>query len=196
MTFSTSPPTSRNFQVKESFPLQQERKTTWLLRSWIKNQNRAKCVMRCDLDLCPPSPILLDCLLIYLFFSLFIWLCPVLAETCEIFNCSMGTLNCSMRDLVLWPGIKSRSLTLGTQILSHWTTREIHPVLLFLQKKEDWTLPASTDLPRPPTLHLLTRKIYFYLIGCPSHEDTPMTSILQRELNMGNFLTKLSSHGQ
>lgn len=71
ITFSTSPPTSGNFQVKESFPLQQERKTTWLLRSWIKNQNRAKCVMRCDLDLCPPSPILLDCLLIYFLVYLF-----------------------------------------------------------------------------------------------------------------------------
>ena len=81
------------------------------------------------------------------------------------------------------------------QILSHWTTREVPPVLLFLQKKEDGTLPASTDLPRPPTLHPLTLEISFYLIERPPHEDIPTTSILQRELNMGDFLTKLSSHG-
>ena len=118
----------------------------------------------------------------------------VLALACQIFCCRMGTLSCSMRDLVLWAGIEPRPLTLGMQILSHWTTREVPPVLLFLQKKEDWTLLAPPDLPRPPTLHPLTLEISFYLTECPPHEDIPTTSILQRELNMGNFLTKLSSH--
>lgn len=34
----------------------------------------------------------------------------------------------------------------------------------------------------------------FYLIECPPYEDITMTSILQRALNMGDFLTELSSH--
>ena len=87
MAFPTSPPTSRNFQVKESFPLQQERKTMWLLRSWIKNQNRANCVMRCDFDLCPPSPILLGCLFIY--FLAYLFGC----SRCQLFTLFMGLQN-------------------------------------------------------------------------------------------------------
>lgn len=65
------------------------------------------------------------------------------------------------------------------------------PVLLFLQQKEDWTLPASPDLPRPPILHPLTPDL-FYLIDCPPHKDTPMASILQREpADHGRFLNHI-----
>ena len=35
----------------------------------------------------------------------FIWLHWVLAAACRIFSCSMGTLSCSMWDVVLWLGI-------------------------------------------------------------------------------------------
>ena len=36
-----------------------------------------------------------------------------------------GLFSCSMRDLVPWPGIKPGPPELGTQCLSHWTTREV-----------------------------------------------------------------------
>ena len=42
-------------------------------------------------------------------------------------------LNCSMWDLVLWPGIEPGSSALGVCSLSHWTTREVL-VLLFLPR--------------------------------------------------------------
>ena len=44
---------------------------------------------------------------------------------CGIFSCSMGTLSCSMWDLVPSPGIEPRPLSLGAQNLSRWTTREV-----------------------------------------------------------------------
>ena len=37
----------------------------------------------------------------------------------------MGSLNCGMWDLVPWPGIKPGPPALGSQSLSHWTTREV-----------------------------------------------------------------------
>ena len=37
----------------------------------------------------------------------------------------MQTLNCSMWDLVPWPGIKPRPPALGAQTLSHWSTRDV-----------------------------------------------------------------------
>ena len=40
--------------------------------------------------------------------------------------------SCSMRDLVPWPGIEPRPPALGTQSLSHWTTRKV-PQLFFLK---------------------------------------------------------------
>ena len=41
-----------------------------------------------------------------------------LVATCKLFNCSMW-------DLVPWPGVESRSPALGVQSLSHWATREV-----------------------------------------------------------------------
>ena len=43
----------------------------------------------------------------------------------DLFSCSMQTLNCSMWDLVPWPGIKPRLPALGAQTLSHWSTRDV-----------------------------------------------------------------------
>ena len=42
-----------------------------------------------------------------------------------LFNFGMWTLNCSLWDLVPWPGIEPRPPALGAQSLSHWTTREV-----------------------------------------------------------------------
>ena len=47
-----------------------------------------------------------------------IWLCQVLVAACRIFNFHCGMqqfFNCSMWDLVPWPGIESSSPTLGAE---------------------------------------------------------------------------------
>ena len=43
---------------------------------------------------------------------------------CRIFSWGMWTLSCSMWDLIPWPGIEPGTPALGTQSLSHWTTKE------------------------------------------------------------------------
>ena len=50
----------------------------------------------------------------------------VLVAACGIFGCGMGTLSCSMWDLVPWPGIEPGP-ALGARNRSHWTTREVPP---------------------------------------------------------------------
>lgn len=68
------------------------------------------------------------------------------------------------------------------------------PVLLFLQQKEDWTLPASPDLPRPPVLHPLTPQIYFIsLIAHLTRTRLWPPFCRGSQLTMGDFLTTLSS---
>ena len=61
----------------------------------------------------------------FLFKYLFIWLCQVLVTACGVFSCGMRTLNCCMWDLAPWPGIEPRTLALGAQSFSQWTTREV-----------------------------------------------------------------------
>lgn len=119
MAFPTCPTVSWNLQVKESFPLQQESKTTWLLRSWIRNQNRTKWVGRCDLEF-------------------------VLHPQCCCF---------------------------------------------YSGKKIGHCLPSQAS--GPPSFN---PRDLFYLTECPPHKDIPTTSIFQGELNVGDFLTMLSSH--
>ena len=53
------------------------------------------------------------------YINLFIWLCWVLLEVCEIFN-----LCCILQDLVPWPGIELWPPALGVWILRYWTTWE------------------------------------------------------------------------
>ena len=77
----------------------------------------------------------------FLFKYLFIWLCQVLVTACGIFRCGMRTLNCCMWDLVPWPGIKPRTLALGAQSFSQWTTREVPQLSTFLS-----LLPAYRNL--------------------------------------------------
>ena len=50
------------------------------------------------------------------------------------FSCGMQTLNYSMWDLILWPGIKPRPPALAMCSLSHLSTREV-PIL----KQNKWT---------------------------------------------------------
>ena len=40
-------------------------------------------------------------------------------------------LTCSMWDLVPWPGIKPGPPASGAPSLSHWTTKEILPLILY-----------------------------------------------------------------
>ena len=61
---------------------------------------------------------------IYLYIHSFIWLHWVLVEACWIFRCGMW-------DLVPWPGIEAGTPALEAQSLSHWTTREVPPPVLF-----------------------------------------------------------------
>ena len=49
----------------------------------------------------------------------------IFVVACRVFSCRLGTLSCSMWDLVPWPGIEPGSPALGAQSLSHWTTREV-----------------------------------------------------------------------
>ena len=65
--------------------------------------------------------------LYFLFFKLFYLIVPGLSWACSIW------------DLVPWPGIKPKSLGLGSRSLSHWTTREVpaHILLCFVFYKTD-----------------------------------------------------------
>ena len=56
------------------------------------------------------------------FLFLFIWLCQVFV---------VGILNCSMWDLVPWPGIEPKPPTMGAKSLSHSTTREVPGISLW-----------------------------------------------------------------
>ena len=46
-------------------------------------------------------------------------------------SCQCGIFSFGMWVLVPWPDIEPRSPALGTQNLSHWTTREV-PITLFI----------------------------------------------------------------
>ena len=63
---------------------------------------------------------------IYLFLNSYLFGCArSFVAACGIFIAVCGTLSCSMRDLVPWPGIEPRSHVLGAQSLNHWTIREV-----------------------------------------------------------------------
>ena len=63
---------------------------------------------------------------------LFIWLHQVFIAACEIFSCSVGTLRCSMQDLVPQPGIKPRPPSLGARSLIYQTIREVSHLSFFI----------------------------------------------------------------
>ena len=46
------------------------------------------------------------------------------------------TLTCGIWDLVLRPGIKPRSLALGVQSCSHWTTGEVPTMFLIIKAEK------------------------------------------------------------
>ena len=48
----------------------------------------------------------------------------------RIFSCGLGTLRCGMWDLVPWPGIEPWAPCIGS--LSHWTTREVTILGIFI----------------------------------------------------------------
>ena len=57
-----------------------------------------------------------------------LWQVSVVAH--GIFSCGMQTVNSGMWDLVPWSGMEPRAPALGAPSLSHWTTREVHLLLL------------------------------------------------------------------
>ena len=65
--------------------------------------------------------------------NLFIWLCWVLVVARGIFSCGLQTLSCLRWDLVPWPGSEPRPPALAAQSLSHWSTREVSPVLFLFK---------------------------------------------------------------
>ena len=85
------------------------------MKTWSINEDGASWRSRQPLDIVPSNN------LKKFFFNLFTYLATPglssLVATCKLFNCSMW-------DLVPWPGIDSRSPALGVQSLSHWTIRE------------------------------------------------------------------------
>jgi len=84
---------------------------------------------------------------IYFIFNIYLFYLAVLGLSCTMqdlrfsllhggsFGCRMWTPNCSMQDLVPWPGIKLRLPALGMWSLSHWTTREV-TYFRILQKRK------------------------------------------------------------
>ena len=77
-----------------------------------------------------------------IYFYLVIWLLLVLVAACRIFHLHFGNMGCLVaagkpfsgtRDLVLWPATEPEPPALGTQSLSHWTTREV-PQLCILEE--------------------------------------------------------------
>ena len=77
-----------------------------------------------DHSLSSPSTLFFIFSFIYLYIHSFIWLHWALVEACWIFRCGMW-------DLVPWPGIEAGTPALEAQSLSHWTTREVPPPVLF-----------------------------------------------------------------
>ena len=45
-------------------------------------------------------------------------------------------LNCTMGDLVPWPGIEPRPPALGVQSLNHWTTREVSAIIFYFSHSD------------------------------------------------------------
>ena len=75
---------------------------------------------------------------IYLFISLN-WVL-VVAHGILSFLCIMGTLSCSMWDLIPQPGIKPRPPALAAWSLSHWTTAEVPAYILLIVKPSSLAL--------------------------------------------------------
>ena len=65
---------------------------------------------------------------------LFILAVPGLSCGIQIIDlhCGMQTVICGMWDLVPRPGIEPGPHALGAQSLSHWTTREVSCVIIFI----------------------------------------------------------------
>ena len=68
-----------------------------------------------------------------------VWLCQVLAAACGI-----SDPHCCIWDPIPSPGIEPRLPTLGTQTLSHWTTREVPGITIFESVSGSETSPLST----------------------------------------------------
>ena len=76
--------------------------------------------------------------------SLCLFLFIYLAGYC----CSTQTLTCGIWDRDPQPGIKPRSLALGVQSCSHWTTREVPTMFLIIKAEQFviWILPDIRHL--------------------------------------------------
>lgn len=67
----------------------------------------------------------------------------------------------------------------------------LSPILPFpCCRKQDWASPASPDLPRLP---FFNPRALFFPSKCPPYKNILVISILQREVNVRDFLTKRSS---
>ena len=61
----------------------------------------------------------------FILINLFTWLHWILVLVLGIFSCSRQASSCGLWDLIPQPGIKPGPPAMGTQSLSHWTTREV-----------------------------------------------------------------------
>ena len=74
--------------------------------------------------------------LFFWYFILFILAAPRLSCSRRDLSCSMWTLSCGMHgDLVTPPGVKPGPPALGSQSLTHWTTREVPTSNFLIEKK-------------------------------------------------------------
>ena len=88
----------------------------------------------CDpMDCSPPGS---STTFIYLLFLIFIYL-------------RAAGLSCSMWDLVPWPGIEPGTPALGTQNLSHWITRGVSELFLFVYELFTTAFLPTSEMERP-----------------------------------------------
>ena len=124
-------------------------------------------------------------LFLKIFIYLFIWLHWVLVAACN--------LQCSMRDLVPWPGIEPRPPALGAQSLCHWTTREV-PRQLFLKMTQ-----KAQATKKKHKLHLIEIKHFCLLRDTTKKvKDKPQTGntikiISNKELEFRIFKNSCNS---
>ena len=111
------------------------------------------------------APGILSCIMWYLFL---VSTGVIFSYTMRTLSCSTWSLNCSVWDLVPWPGIEPGPPALGAWSLSPWTTREVLRSQFFINP---WTPRSSWDwcaevtfTPEIPTIFCLNFKEFTFPI--------------------------------
>ena len=122
------------------------------------------------------------------------WLHWILVAACRIFSCSIWTLSCGVWDLVPWQG-SNLGPCMGTQSLSHWTTRVIfqslsHVQLLWRYGLQHTRIPCPSLSPRACS-NSCPLRLWCYLTI--SFSASPFSSSPQSFPSLGSFQWVCSS---